>query len=61
MKTLNDNPSNGNPVPTDNEFYDRGFNEKVEAEMFDNGPESRDEQIEDGAVKGVAWLGAIVG
>lgn len=61
MKTLNDNPSSGNPVPTDKEFYERGFDKTVEAELFDNGPESPDERIENGAVKGVAWLGAIIG
>ena len=61
MKTLNDNPSSGNPMPTDTEFYEKDFNPTLEAEMFDNGPETSDERLGDRAVKGVAWLGAIVG
>lgn len=61
MKTLNDNNPSGNPLPTDKEFYDQDFNTTLQAEMFDNGPESPDEELGDKAVKGVAWLGAIVG
>ena len=61
MKTLNDNPSSGNPLPTDNEFYEKDFNTTLEAEVFDNGPATEDERLGDRAVKGVAWLGAIVG
>ena len=61
MKTLNDNPSTGNPLPTDKEFYEKDFNTTLEAEVFDNGPETEDERLGDRAVKGAAWLGAIVG
>ena len=61
MKTLNDNPSSGNPLPTDKEFYDRDFNTDLEAEIFDNGPESKDEREGDRAMKGAAWLAGIVG
>ena len=61
MKTLNENSPSGNPLPTDKEFYQQDFNTDLQAELFDNGPESRDERIGDEAVKGVAWLGAIVG
>ncbi len=61
MKTLNENNPSGNPLPTDKEFYDQDFNTKVQSEMFDNGPESLDEELGDNAVKGAAWLAAIVG
>ncbi len=61
MKTLNDNPSSGNPLPTDKEFYEQDFNTTVEAEMFDNGPETEGERLGDHAMKGAAWLAGIVG
>lgn len=61
MKTLNDPNPSGNPLPTDKEFYDQDFNTNLQAQMFDNGPESPDEELGDKAVKGAAWLGAIVG
>ena len=61
MKTLNDNPSSGNPLPTDKEFYDQDFNTTLQAEMFDNGPETEDERLGDRALKGAAWLAGIVG
>ena len=47
MKTLNDNPSSGNPLPTDKEFYDQDFNTSLEAEMFDNGPDTEGERLGD--------------
>lgn len=61
MKTLNDNPSSGNPLPTDKEFYEKDFNTSLEAEMFDNGPETEGERVSDRAMKGAAWLAGIVG
>ncbi len=61
MKTLNDNPSSGNPLPTDKEFYEKDFNTTLEAEMFDNGPETEGERLGDHAMKGAAWLAGIVG
>ncbi len=61
MKTLNDNPSSGNPLPTDKEFYQQDFNSTLEAEMFDNGPETEGERLGDHAMKGAAWLAGIVG
>lgn len=61
MKTLNDNPSSGNPLPTDKEFYDQDFNTNLQAEMFDNGPETEGERLGDRAMKGAAWLAGIVG
>ncbi|MDE5812777.1 MAG: hypothetical protein K2H72_00685 [Muribaculaceae bacterium] len=61
MKTLNGNPSSSNPLPTDKEFYDRGFNTDLQAEMFDNGPETEGERLGDRAMKGAAWLAGIVG
>ena len=61
MKTLNDTNPAGNPLPSDKEFYDQDFNTTIQSEMFDNGPESPDEELGDKAVKGAAWLGAIVG
>ena len=61
MKTLNENPSSSNPLPTDKEFYDREFNTDLEAEMFDNGPETEGERLGDRAMKGAAWLAGIVG
>ena len=61
MKTLNDNPSSGNPLPSDKEFYNRDFNTELEAEMFDNGPDSKSEREGDRAMKGAAWLAGIVG
>lgn len=61
MKTLNENPSSSNPLPTDKEFYDQEFNTKLEAEMFDNGPETEGERVSDRAMKGAAWLAGIVG
>ncbi|MDE5870583.1 MAG: hypothetical protein K2H22_01365, partial [Muribaculaceae bacterium] len=61
MKTLNDNPSSSNPLPTDKEFYDREFNTDLQAEMFDNGPETEGERLGDRAMKGAAWLAGIVG
>ena len=61
MKTLNDNPSSGNPLPTDKEFYDQDFNTSLEAEMFDNGPDTEGERLGDHAMKGAAWLAGIVG
>ncbi len=61
MKTLNDNPSSGNPLPTDKEFYEQDFNTTLQAEMFDNGPETEDERLGDRALKGAAWLAGIVG
>lgn len=51
MKTLNDNPSSGNPLPADKEFYEQDFNTTLEAEVFDNGPESPDESIEKEALE----------
>ncbi len=61
MKTLNENPSSSNPLPTDKEFYDRDFNANLQAEMFDNGPETEGERLSDHAMKGAAWLAGIVG
>ena len=61
MKTLNDNPSSGNPLPTDKDFYEQDFNTNLEAEMFDNGPETEGERLGDRAMKGAAWLAGIVG
>ena len=61
MKTLNENPSSSNPLPTDKEFYDREFNTDLQAEMFDNGPETEGERLGDRAMKGAAWLAGIVG
>ena len=61
MKTLNDNPSSSNPLPTDKEFYDREFNTTLQAEMFDNGPDTEGERLGDRAMKGAAWLAGIVG
>ncbi len=61
MKTLNDNPSSGNPLPTDKEFYEQDFNTTLEAEMFDNGPETEGERLGEHAMKGAAWLAGIVG
>ncbi len=61
MKTLNENPSSSNPLPTDKEFYDREFNTDLQAEMFDNGPETESERLGDRAMKGAAWLAGIVG
>lgn len=61
MKTLNDTNPSGIPLPKDKEFYDQDFNTTIQSEMFDNGPESPDEELGDKAVKGAAWLGAIVG
>lgn len=61
MKTLNDTNPSGNPLPSDKEFYDQEFNTNLQAEMFDYGPDSPDEELGDKAVKGAAWLGAIVG
>ncbi len=61
MKTLNDNPSSGNPLPTDKEFYEKDFNTTLEAEMFDNGPETEGERLGEHAMKGAAWLAGIVG
>ncbi|MDE6380000.1 MAG: hypothetical protein K2L11_05965 [Muribaculaceae bacterium] len=61
MKTLNGNPSSSNPLPTDKEFYDRDFNTDLQAEMFDNGPETEGERLGDRAMKGAAWLAGIVG
>ncbi len=61
MKTLNDNPSSSNPLPTDKEFYEKEFNTTLQAEMFDNGPETEGERLGDHAMKGAAWLAGIVG
>ncbi len=61
MKTLNDNPSSGNPLPTDKEFYEKDFNTTLEAEMFDNSTETEGERLGDHALKGAAWLAGIVG
>ena len=61
MKTLNENPSSSNPLPTDKEFYNQEFNTDLQAEMFDNGPETEDERVSDRAMKGAAWLAGIVG
>lgn len=61
MKTLNENPSSSNPLPTDKEFYDSEFDTALEAEMFDNGPETEGERLGDRAMKGAAWLAGIVG
>lgn len=61
MKTLNDNPSSSNPLPTDKEFYEKDFNTTLQAEMFDNGPETEGERLGDRAMKGAAWLAGIVG
>ncbi|MDE6742153.1 MAG: hypothetical protein K2J58_07465 [Muribaculaceae bacterium] len=61
MKTLNENPSSSNPMPTDKEFYDQEFNTDLQAEMFDNGPETEGERLGDRAMKGAAWLAGIVG
>ena len=61
MKTLNENPSSSNPLPTDKEFYDQEFNTNLQAEMFDNGPETEGERLGDRAMKGAAWLAGIVG
>ena len=61
MKTLNDHPSSSNPLPADKEFYDRDFNTDLQAEMFDNGPETEGERLGDRAMKGAAWLAGIVG
>lgn len=61
MKTLNENPSSSNPIPTDKEFYNQEFNTDLQAEMFDNGPETEGERVSDHAMKGAAWLAGIVG
>ena len=61
MKTLNENRSSSNPLPTDKEFYDQEFNTNLQAEIFDNGPETEDERLGDRAMKGAAWLAGIVG
>lgn len=48
-------------MPTDKEFYDQEFNTDLQAEMFDNGPETEGERVGDHAMKGAAWLAGIVG
>ncbi len=59
MKTLNDSNPKGNPLPSDQ--INQNLTTAQEAEIFNNGPESPDERLSNGAVKGVAWLGAIFG
>lgn len=48
-------------MPTDKEFYDREFDTDLQAEIFDNGPETEGERLGNHAMKGAAWLAGIVG
>ena len=69
MKTFDDttsgksrpnDPSNGSQ-PVNPDYLNESFTSTDEVEMFDNGPDSREERISNRAVKGAAWLLGIVG
>ena len=62
MKTFDDTNRSGNPQPPIPEDpLKENISVKDEATIFDNGPESREERLSSGAVKGSAWLLGIVG
>lgn len=62
MKTFNETNGTGNPQPADpNYFSTDNLSSMNEAEVFDNGQDSPENHLSDGAVKGAAWLLGIVG
>lgn len=61
MKTLNENKASLNPKSTDVDYAKKEVTPMEEAVMFDNGPDTPDNQLSKNAVKGGAWLLGIVG